>query len=99
MFTQVTCPQVIRPTALSAAAPCRRNVRHWGDQSDRRNTTALDKFSYAYLVISGEELTALLSVCAVCEVATDTHTEICVWGVEELVQFQPILSKNLFAKF
>ena len=78
MFTQVTCLQVIRPTALSAAASCRRNVRHWRDQSDRRNTTAVDKFSYGYLVISGEELTALLSVRAVYEVATDTRTEICV---------------------
>ena len=34
MFTQVTCPQVIRPTVVSAAAPYRRNVGHWVDQSD-----------------------------------------------------------------
>jgi len=43
----------------------------------RRNTIALDKLSYGYLVISGEELAALLPVCVVCEMATDTHTDIC----------------------
>jgi hypothetical protein len=41
-------------------------------KASRRNIIALDKFSYGYLVISGEELEVLLSACVVCAVAADS---------------------------
>ena len=102
MFTQVTCPQVIRPTVLSAAAPFRNNVGQWGDQRDQvkyncSRQVFIRLSRHQRRGTGGTSLSLCVSVQWL-QTHTHTHTELCgKWKSQS--SFSRQCHKIVFAKF